>query len=153
MNTLNDAPRPLRQRLLITTLLSPGALLLGGAVAWAAQEWTTLVFTGIVCLLILSKAIVLYRAIRQGTYGVLEGTCTAIYPRLFSKTYRVRFTDDSGKERTLLLSKRIRVSEGTRYRLYYRQDILLMLYDEYFDRPLFVDCFWGIETVTNNETP
>jgi len=93
------------------------------------------------------KAFTMYRVASKKDYEIVEGTCSAIVPKLFPKFRKIKITDDEGNETTLLLSKQSKVSIGERYRFYFKKTTRVTLGNEYFDSALSSDCFLGYEPV------
>lgn len=102
-----------------------------------------------VCGFSFYKAFSMYRTGAKKDYEVVEGTCTAIVPKLMPKYRKIKVTDDEGNETTLMLSKQSKVNIGDRYRFYFKKTTRVTLGNEFFDSALSSDCFLGYEAVSN----
>lgn len=147
MDKWNGFPEPLRRKMFLTALVGIGCFLVGVAFTIFAKDTIMLIFSGAVCAFSLFKAFTMYRVASKKDYEVVEGTCSAIVPKLFPKFRKIKITDDEGNETTLLLSKQSKVSIGERYRFYFKKTTRVTLGNEYFDSALSSDCFLGYEPV------
>ena len=147
MDKWNGFPTPLKRKMLLTALVGIGCLLIGVAFTIFTKDTMMLILSGAVCAFSLFKAFTMYRVASKKDYEVVEGTCSAIVPKLFPKFRKIKITDDEGNETTLLLSKQSKVSIGERYRFYFKKTTRVTLGNEYFDSALSSDCFLGYEPV------
>ena len=92
----------------------------------------------------------MFRVASKKDYEIVEGTCSAIAPKLLPKFRKIKITDDEGNETTLLLSKQSKMSIGERYRFYFKKTTRVTLGNEYFDSALSSDCFLGYEPIKDN---
>ena len=147
MDKWNGFPAPLKRKMLLTALVGIGCLLVGVAFTIFAKDTIMLILSGAVCAFSIFKAFTMYRVASKKDYEVVEGTCSAIVPKLFPKFRKIKITDDEGNETTLLLSKQSKVSIGEKYRFYFKKTTRVTLGNEYFDSALSSDCFLGYEPV------
>lgn len=143
-------PAPLKRKMLLTSIIGIGCLLVGIAFTIFAKDTMMLLLSVAVCGFSLFKTFSMYRVASKKDYEVVEGTCSAIVPKLFPKFRKIKITDDEGNETTLLLSKQSKVSIGERYRFYFKKTMRVTLGNEYFDSALSSDCFLGYEAVGEN---
>lgn len=147
MDKWNGFPTPLKRKMLLSALVGIGCLLVGVAFTIFAKDTMMLILSGAVCAFSMFKAFTMYRVASKKDYEVVEGTCSAIVPKLLPKFRKIKITDDEGNETTLLLSKQSKVSIGERYRFYFKKTTRVTLGNEYFDSALSSDCFLGYEPV------
>ena len=141
-------PAPLKRKMLLTALVGIGCLLVGVAFTIFAKDTMMLILSAAVCGFSLFRAFTMYRVASKKDYDVVEGTCTAIVPKLLPKFRKIKVTDNEGNETTLLLSKQSKVAIGERYRFYFKKTTRVTLGNEYFDSALSSDCFLGYEPIT-----
>ncbi len=151
MDKWNSFPTPLKRKMLLTALVGIGCLLVGIAFTIFAKDTMMLILSGAICAFCLFKAFTMYRVASKKDYEVVEGTCSAIVPKLFPKFRKIKITDDEGNETALLLSKQSKVSIGERYRFYFKKTTRVTLGNEYFDSALSSDCFLGYEAIAENK--
>ena len=144
-------PAPLKRKMLLTALVGIGCLLVGVAFTIFAKDTMMLFLSIAVCSFSLYKTFTMFRVASKKDYEIVEGTCSAIVPKLLTKFRKVKLTDDEGNETTLLLGKQSKVAIGERYRFYFKKTTRVTLGNEYFDSALSSDCFLGYETVPDNK--
>ncbi len=149
MGKLKNAPAPLKHKILLTALVGIGCLLVGIAMYIFAKDNIMLFLSIGICGFSLYKAFKMYRIVSREEYEVVEGTCTAVIPKLLNKYRKIKIADDEGNESTLLLDKRSKVKIGDRYRFYFKATTRVTLGNEYFDSALSSDCFLGYEAISN----
>lgn len=138
-------PAPLKRKILLTALVGIGCLLAGVAFTIFAKDTIMLFLSIAVCTFSLYKAFTMFRVASKKDYEIMEGTCSAIVPKLITKFKKIKITDDDGNEVTLLLGKQSKVTIGERYRFYFKKTTRVTLGNEYFDSALSSDCFLGYE--------
>ena len=144
-------PAPLKRKMLLTALVGIGCLLVGVAFTIFAKDMMMLFLSIAVCGFSLYKTFTMFRVASKKDYEIVEGTCSAIVPKLITKFKKIKITDDEGNETTLLLSKQSKVSIGERYRFYFKKTTRVTLGNEYFDSALSSDCFLGYEPITEKK--
>lgn len=144
-------PAPLKRKMLLTALVGIGCLLVGIAFTIFAKDTMMLILSGALCAFSLFKAFTMYRVASKKEYEVVEGTCSAIVPKLLPKFRKIKITDDDGNETTVLLGKQSKVTIGERYRFYFMKTTRVTLGNEYFESALSSDCFLGYEPITKSE--
>ena len=100
MDKWNGFPVPLKRKMLLTALVGIGCLLVGVAFTIFAKDTIMLILSGAVCAFSLFKAFTMYRVASKKDYEVVEGTCSAIVPKLFPKFRKIKIMDDEGNETT-----------------------------------------------------
>ena len=140
-------PAPLKRKMLLIALVGIGCLLVGVAFTIFAKDMMMLFLSIAVCGFSLYKTFTMFRVASKKDYEIVEGTCSAIVPKLITKFKKIKITDDEGNETTLLLSKQSKVSIGERYRFYFKKTTRVTLGNEYFDSALSSDCFLGFEPI------
>ena len=144
-------PAPLKRKMLLTAVVGIGCLLVGVAFTIFSKDMIMLFLSIAVCGFSLYKTFTMFRVASKKDYEIVEGTCSAIVPKLLPKFRKIKITDDEGNETTLLLSKQSKVAIGERYRFYFKKTTRVTLGNEYFDSALSSDCFLGYETITENK--
>lgn len=144
-------PAPLKRKMLLTALVGIGCLLVGVAFTIFAKDAMMLFLSIAVCAFSFYKAFTMFRVASKKDYEIVEGTCSAIVPKLLPKFRKIKITDDEGNETTLLLGKQSKVTIGERYRFYFKKSTRVTLGNEYFDSTLSYDCFLGYESITENK--
>ena len=140
-------PAPLKRKMILTSIVGIGCLLVGIAFAIFATDTMMLLLSAAVCAFSLFKVFSLYQVAAKKDYEVVEGTCSAIVPKLLPKFRKIKIMDDEGNETALLLSKQSKVAIGERYRFYFKKTTRVTLGNEYFDSALSSDCFLGYEAI------
>lgn len=140
-------PPVLLRRWLLTVVLGLGFLVVGLAVWLALRDRTFLYLSGVVFLLSLGRAVMLFRCFLLGDYEVLEGVCiqTAQFP--LQRYRKVRFMNAEEQEFTLMLGKQQRVQVGSQYRLYLQRGKNLPLPGGWLSASLAAGNLLGIELV------
>lgn len=140
-------PPVLLRRWLLTVALGLGFLVVGLAVWLALRDRTFLYLSGVVFLLSLGRAVMLFRCFLLGDYEVLEGVCiqTAQFP--LQRYRKVRFMNAEEQEFTLMLGKQQRVQVGSQYRLYLQRGKNLPLPGGWLSASLAAGNLLGIELV------
>ena len=151
MDKWTNFPAPLKRKMFLTALVGIGCLLVGVAFTIFAKDMMMLLLSVAVCAFSLFKAFSMYRVASKKDYEVVEGTCSAIVPKLITKFKKIKITDDEGNETTLLLIKQSKITVGERYRFYFKKTTRVTLGNEYFDSALSSDCFLGYEGVAENK--
>ena len=144
-------PAPLKRKMLLIALVGIGCLLVGVAFTIFAKDMMMLFLSIAVCGFSLYKTFTMFRVASKKDYEIVEGTCSAIVPKLITKFKKIKITDDEGNETTLLLGKQSKVAIGERYRFYFKKTTRVTLGNEYFDSALSSDCFLGYEPITENK--
>ena len=131
--------------MILTALVGIGCLLVGIAFTAIAKDTMMLLLSVAVCAFSFYKAFAMFRIASKKDYEIVEGTCTAIIPKLLNKFRKIKITDDEGNETTLLLAKQSKIAIGERYKFYFKKTTRVTLGNEYFDSALSSDCFLGYE--------
>ena len=131
--------------MILTALVGIGCLLVGIAFTVIAKDTMMLLLSIAVCAFSFYKAFAMFRIASKKDYEIVEGTCTAIVPKLLNKFRKIKITDDEGNETTLLLAKQSKITIGERYKFYFKKTTRVTLGNEYFDSALSSDCFLGYE--------
>ena len=153
MKKINEAPAPLKQKLIFTVIIGVFCLLIGIAMFLFLKDRMMLFLSLVVCLFSLVKSIDYYRVISGQEYEIVEGTCVAVVPKPMRKYRKIKILDDNGNESTMLLGKQSKVKIGYRYRFYFKETQRLSLGSEYLDSAMSSDCFLGYEELGEFITP
>ena len=145
MDKWTSFPSPLKRKMILTALVGIGCLLVGIAFTAIAKDTMMLLLSIAVCAFSFYKAFAMFRIASKKDYEIVEGTCTAIVPKLLNKFRKIKITDDEGNETTLLLAKQSKITIGERYKFYFKKTTRVTLGNEYFDSALSSDCFLGYE--------
>ena len=145
MDKWTSFPSPLKRKMILTALVGIGCLLVGIAFTVIAKDTMMLLLSIAVCAFSFYKAFAMFRIASKKDYEIVEGTCTAIVPKLLNKFRKIKITDDEGNETTLLLAKQSKITIGERYKFYFKKTTRVTLGNEYFDSALSSDCFLGYE--------
>ena len=145
MDKWTSFPSPLKRKMILTTLVGIGCLLVGIAFTIIAKDTMMLLLSIAVCAFSFYKAFAMFRIASKKDYEIVKGTCTAIVPKLLNKFRKIKITDDEGNETTLLLAKQSKITIGERYKFYFKKTTRVTLGNEYFDSALSSDCFLGYE--------
>lgn len=152
MDKWTDIPAPLKRKMISMSIVGIGCLLVGIAFAIFAKDTMMLLLSIAVCTFSFYKAFALYRIASKKDYEVVEGTCSAIVPKLITKFRKIKITDDEGTETTLLIDKQSKIAIGERYRFYFKKTTRVTLGNEYFDSALSSDCFLGYEAARERDS-
>ena len=144
-------PAPLKRKMILTALVGIGCFLVGVAFTIFAKDIMMLFLSIAVCTFSFYKSFTMFRVASKKDYEIVEGTCSAIVPKLITKFKKIKITDDEGNETTLLLGKQSKVTIGVRYRFFFKKTTRVTLGNEYFDSALSSDCFLGYEAVHDNK--
>ena len=145
MDKWTSFPSPLKRKMILTALVGIGCLLVGIAFTVIAKDTMMRLLSVAVCAFSFYKAFAMFRIASKKDYEIVEGTCTAIVPKLLNKFRKIKITDDDGNETTLLLAKQSKITIGERYKFYFKKTTRVTLGNEYFDSALSSDCFLGYE--------
>lgn len=140
-------PAPLKRKMLLTTLVGISCLLVGVSLSIFAKDTMMLLLSIAVCAFSFYKAFMMFRTAAKKDYEVVEGTCTAIVPKLLNKFRKVKITDNDGNETTLFLAKQSKITIGEHYKFYFKKTTRVTIGNEYFDSALASDCFLGYEAI------
>ena len=151
MDKWTSFPSPLKRKMILTALVGIGCLLVGIAFTAIAKDTMMLLLSVAVCAFSFYKAFAMFRIASKKDYEIVEGTCTAIVPKLLNKFRKIKITDDEGNETTLLLAKQSKIAIGERYKFYFKKTTRVTLGNEYFDSALSSDCFLGYEAATETK--
>lgn len=118
MSGFENWPAPILRRWLLSTAAGPVIFLIGLAGRIALHDPTLLTLSTLLASCMVVRCILLFRAIRQGDYEMVEGVCVAIRRAPLGGHQRIRLMDDSGTAHDLLLDRRQRFLIGSSYRVY-----------------------------------
>lgn len=118
MSGFENWPAPILRRWLLSAAAGPVILLIGLAGRIALHDPTLLTLSTLLASCIVVRCILLFQAIRQGDYEMVEGVCVAIRRAPLGGHQRIRLMDDSGTAHDLLLDRRQRFLIGSSYRVY-----------------------------------
>lgn len=144
-------PAPLKRKMLLTALVGIGCILVGVAFTIFAKDMMMLFLSIAVCGFSLYRTFTMFQVASKKDYEIVEGTCSAIVPKLITKFKKIKITDDEGNETTLLLAKQSKVTIGERYRFYFKKTTRVTLGNEYLDSALSSDCFLGYEPIAEEK--
>lgn len=145
MKLLQDCPKVLFRKVILTLVVGIGCLLVGGAYFLFSGDRTTLMLSAIILVFSTGRTLSLYRSVIAGSYEVVEGTVVAVKARPLRKHSIVKVMDDDGLETSLRLGKQAKVKIGYRYRFYFTKVPALSLGSEYLDAALSHGGFLGYE--------
>ena len=94
MDKWTSFPAPLKRKMLLTAVVGVGCLLVGIAFTIFAKDTMMLLLSIAVCAFCFYKAFAMFRVASKKDYEIVEGTCTAIVPKLLNKFRKVKITDD-----------------------------------------------------------
>ena len=109
---------PILRRWLLSAAAGPVIFLIGLAGRIALRDPVLLPLSALLSGCIITRCILLLRAIRQGAYETVEGVCVAIRLVPIGRHQRIRLMDDSGAAHDLLLDRRQKFLIGNSYRVY-----------------------------------
>lgn len=118
MSGFENWPAPILRRWLLSTAAGPVIFLIGLAGHIALHDPSLLTLSTLLASCIVVRCILLFQAIRQGSYETVEGVCIAIRRAPIGGHQRIRLMDDSGTAHDLLLDRRQRFLIGSSYRVY-----------------------------------
>ena len=118
MSGFENWPAPILRRWLLSTAAGPVIFLIGLAGHIALHDPSLLTLSTLLATCIVVRCILLFQAIRQGSYETVEGVCIAIRRAPIGGHQRIRLMDDSGTAHDLLLDRRQRFLIGSSYRVY-----------------------------------
>ena len=147
-----DIPAPIRQKLILTTVVGIVCMLTGLAMFIFAKDQIMLLLSASVCVLCIAKTYSLFRLAIKKEYETVEGTCVGISPKPMRKYRKIRIMDDEGNESAVLLNKQSKVKIGYRYRFFFKQTQRFSLGSEYLDAAMSSDHFLGYEELGELKT-
>ena len=98
MDKWTSFPSPLKRKMILTALVGIGCLLVGIAFTAIAKDTMMLLLSVAVCAFSFYKAFAMFRIASKKDYEIVEGTCTAIVPKLLNKFRKIKITDDEGND-------------------------------------------------------
>ena len=118
MSGFENWPAPILRRWLLSAAAGPVIFLIGLTVRIALHDPTLLTLSTLLASCMVVRCILLFQAIRQGSYETVEGVCVAIKRVPIGGHQRIRLMDDSGSAHDLLLDRRQKFLIGSSYRVY-----------------------------------
>lgn len=118
MSGFENWPAPILRRWLLSAAAGPVIFLIGLAGRIALHDPTLLTLSTLLASCMVVRCILLFQAIRQGSYEAVEGVCIAIRRAPIGGHQRIRLMDDSGTAHDLLLDRRQKFLIGSSYRIY-----------------------------------
>ena len=118
MSGFENWPAPILRRWLLSAAAGPVIFLIGLAGRIALHDPTLLTLSTLLASCMVVRCILLFQAIRQGSYEAVEGACIAIRRAPLGGHQRIRLMDESGTAHDLLLDRRQRFLIGSSYRVY-----------------------------------
>ena len=112
MDKWTSFPSPLKRKMILTALVGIGCLLVGIAFTVIAKDTMMLLLSVAVCAFSFYKAFAMFRIASKKDYEIVEGTCTAIVPKLLNKFRKIKITDDDGNEFNFEVIDAIESDEG-----------------------------------------
>ena len=118
MSGFENWPAPILRRWLLSAAAGPVIFLIGLAGRIALHDPTLLTLSTLLASCMVVRCILLFQAIRQGSYEAVEGVCIAIRRAPIGGHQRIRLMDDSGAAHDLLLDRHQKFLIGSSYRVY-----------------------------------
>lgn len=118
MSGFENWPAPILRRWLLSAAAGPVIFLIGLTGRIALHDPTLLTLSTLLASCMVVRCILLFQAIRQGSYEAVEGVCIAIRRAPIGGHQRIRLMDDSGTAHDLLLDRRQKFLIGSSYRIY-----------------------------------
>ena len=118
MSGFDNWPAPILRRWLLSAAAGPVIFLIGLTGRIALRDPVLLPLSALLSGCIITRCILLLRAIRQGSYKTVEGVCIAIKRAPLGGHQRIRLMDESGTAHDLLLDRRQKFLIGNSYRVY-----------------------------------
>ena len=118
MSGFESWPTPILRRWLLSAAAGPVIFLIGLAGRIALHDQMLLTLSSLLASCIVVRCILLFQAIRQGSYETVEGVCVAIRRAPLGGHQRIRLMDESGTAHDLLLARPQRFLIGSSYRVY-----------------------------------
>ena len=118
MSGFENWPAPILRRWLLSAAAGPVIFLIGLTVRIALHDPTLLTLSTLLASCMVVRCILLFQAIRQGSYEAVEGVCIAIRRAPIGGHQRIRLMDDSGAVHDLLLDRHQKFLIGSSYRVY-----------------------------------
>lgn len=118
MSGFENWPAPILRRWLLSAAAGPVIFLIGLAGRIALHDPTLLTLSTLLASCMVVRCILLFQAIRQGSYEAVEGVCIAIRRAPIGGHQRIRLMDDSGAAHDLLLDRHQNFLIGSSYRVY-----------------------------------
>ena len=118
MSGFENWPAPILRRWLLSAAAGPVIFLIGLTVRIALHDPTLLTLSTLLASCMVVRCILLFQAIRQGSYEAVEGVCVTIRRAPLGGHQRIRLMDESGTAHDLLLDRRQRFLIGSSYRVF-----------------------------------
>ena len=118
MSGFESWPTPILRRWLLSAAAGPVIFLIGLTVRIALHDPTLLTLSTLLAFCMVVRCILLFQAIRQGSYEAVEGVCVTIRRAPLGGHQRIRLMDESGTAHDLLLDRRQRFLIGSSYRVF-----------------------------------
>ena len=145
---MESMPKPLCKRLVLTTLVGTGCLLVGIAFFLLEKDTSFLYLSVLIFLFSAVKATSTFFMAKTNAFVTIEGTCTHIQPVLLSKCNEVILEDTNGNNIKLLLDKNQRLHTGTPYRIYFKSASGISPgKNPFMEKALLTDNLLGIEPI------
>lgn len=120
MSGFENWPTPILRRWLLSAAAGPVIFLIGLTGRIALHDPTLLTLSTLLASCMVVRCILLFQAIRQGSYEAVEGVCIAIRRAPLGGHQRIRLMDESGAAHDLLLDRYQKFLIGSSYRVYFQ---------------------------------
>lgn len=114
-------PRPLFFRLVLIFLIGTGCFSIGFLLFFLNQDRILLSLSILLLLFSIIRGLVFYRFLQKKEYLILEGICTAITPRPFSRSFRITLLNKEGNTSEVTLPRKSAPQTGLAYRIYLKK--------------------------------
>ena len=118
MSGFESWPTPILRRWLLSAAAGPVIFLIGLTVRIALHDPTLLTLSTLLASCMVVRCILLFQAIRQGSYEAVEGVCVTIRRAPLGGHQRIRLMDESGTAHDLLLDRHQKFLIGNSYRVF-----------------------------------
>lgn len=114
-------PKPFFTKLVAISAIGFFCVLFGCVFGIVTHDRLFIVMSLLIGTCSLIRAISFYHLIRTQSYLSLDLSCLKREQTLFGKNQQYLFADDAGKEYSFSLDKSVKLLQGHRYRLYFRE--------------------------------
>ncbi len=141
-------PRPLFFRLVLIFLIGTGCFSIGFLLFFLNQDRILLSLSILLLLFSIIRGLVFYRFLQKKEYLILEGICTAITPRPFSRSLRITLLDKEGNTSEVTLPRKSAPQTGLAYRIYLKKSDF-STENRFLSRFSSSDAFLGMEELVD----
>ena len=150
---MESMPKPLFKRLMLTSLVGTGCLIVGIIFYLMERDASFLFLSVAIFLFSIGKAVSTYTMAKTNSYVIVEGICISIHPIPLCKCNEIILEDLEGNNLKLMLGRNYRLRHGLAYRIYFKTASGISPgKNPFMQKALLTDNLLGIEPIEPSST-